>query len=153
MSKKKVEEIIFDMVKPVIDTLLYELVDVEFVREGAGWYLRIYIDKPGGINLDDCQIVSENVSEKLDKEDPIEQAYFLEISSPGLERPLKTPRDFEKYTGEDVEVKLFKPQNGKKIIIGKLLGLIDNKIKIQEDKDVLEFDKTMVSRVRRHLKF
>ena len=90
------------------------LVDVEFLKEGANWYLRVYIDKPGGIAIDDCQAVSEQLSDKLDEVDPIKQSYILEVSSPGLERPLKKDSDFERFKGEQVEVKLFQPIERKK---------------------------------------
>ncbi|HEX9061972.1 MAG TPA: ribosome maturation factor RimP [Clostridia bacterium] len=130
------------------------LVDVEFIKEGANWYLRIYIDKPNGITIDDCQIVSEELGEKLDKVDPIEQSYFLEVSSPGLERPLKKERDFEKYKGETVEVKLFEAIDGKKIFEGELLGLIDNNISIKPLKgEALSFERDKVALVRRVIKF
>jgi len=129
-------------------------VDVEYVKEGPNWYLRIYIDKPGGITIDDCKIVSEEVSDLLDKEDPIPQRYFLEVSSPGLERPLKKDSDFEKFKGELVEVRLFKAINGKKIYIGELIGLIDNKIVITLDSgETIEFEKEKVSLVRRSIIF
>ena len=128
--------------------------DVEYVKEGPNWYLRIYIDKPGGITIDDCKIVSEEVSDLLDKEDPIPQRYFLEVSSPGLERPLKKDSDFEKFKGELVEVRLFKAINGKKIYIGELIGLIDNKIVITLDSgETIEFEKEKVSLVRRSIIF
>ena len=132
----------------------FELVDVEFVKEGPNWYLRIYIDKPGGITIDDCKVVSEEVSDLLDKEDPIPQSYFLEVSSPGLERPLKKDSDFEKFKGELVEVRLFKAINGKKIYAGELIGLIDNKIVISQDSmETIEFEREKVSLVRRTIIF
>jgi ribosome maturation factor RimP len=154
MGKLKVEDIIFELAKPIAEQNSYELVDVEFLKEGSSWYLRIYIDKPGGISIDDCQIVSEGLSDILDKKDPIEQAYFLEVSSPGLERPLKTQRDFDKYKGEDVELKFFKPIAGSKTIIGKLNGLIDNKVVIIDEKgNSSEYDRNTLSHIKRYLKF
>lgn len=154
MAKKRVEEIVSDLVKPITDTHSYELVDVEFLKEGTNWYLRVYIDKPGGITIDDCQTVSESLSDVLDKEDPIEQTYFLEVSSPGLERPLKKERDFEKYKGETVEVKLFEAVEGKKIFEGELIGLIDGRVAIRTDKnEELFFDKDRIALVKRVIKF
>jgi len=154
MGKKIIEEVVTDMVLPIVERNNFELVDVEFLKEGASWYLRIYIDKEGGITIDDCQIVSEELSEKLDKSDPIEQHYFLEISSPGIERPLKRDKDFIKYKDELVEVKLFQPIDGKKIFIGKLNGLFEDKISITMDKErVVEFEKDKVALVRRTIKF
>ena len=154
MSKRKIEEIATNLAEPVVKKNSFELVDVEFVKEGPNWYLRIYIDKPGGITIDDCKVVSEEVSDLLDKEDPIPHSYFLEVSSPGLERPLKKDSDFEKFKGELVEVRLFKAINGKKIYAGELIGLIDNKIVISQDSmETIEFEREKVSLVRRTIIF
>ncbi len=154
MAKKKVEEIVTELVAPIAEKHSYELVDVEFVKEGANWYLRVYIDKPEGIGIDDCQAVSEELSDRLDETDPIVQSYFLEVSSPGLERPLKKPSDFEKYRGELVEVSLYSPLNGKKTYEGVLLGLKDGRICISQEKaGDLEFDIKEVSIVKRVIKF
>lgn len=151
--KINIQQVITELATPIVEGLNYELVDVEFVKEGANWYLRIYIDKPGGIGIDDCQAVSEKISDILDKEDPIEQSYYLEVSSPGLERPLKTERDFIKYKGELVELKVFQPIDGKKVFEGELVGLIDNKIVINQDGNTIEFEKNKVAIVKRAVKF
>lgn len=154
MGKRKIEDIITELAQPIAEKNSFELVDVEFIKEGTNWYLRVYIDKPGGIMIDDCQIVSEELSEKIDKIDPIEQSYFLEVSSPGLERPLKKDKDFEKFKGELVEVKLFKPVGNKKIFEGELVGLVDNKIIINSSIDgTIEFEKEKVAVVRRVIRF
>lgn len=154
MAKKTIEETVTELALPIVDKNSFELVDVEFVKEGANWYLRIYIDKPGGITIDDCQLVSEEISDKLDEADPIKQSYFLEVSSPGLDRPLKKDSDFEKFKGELVEIKVFKPVEGKKIFEGELLGIIDNKIAIKtSEKGNMEFDRDQVALVRRAIKF
>lgn len=151
--KINIQQVITELATPIVEDLNYELVDVEFIKEGAHWYLRIYIDKPGGIGIDDCQAVSEKMSEILDKKDPIDQCYYLEVSSPGLERPLKTERDFIKYKGELVEVKVFQPINGKKIFEGELIGLIEDMIVINQDGNNINFEKDKVSRVKRAIKF
>ncbi len=151
--KRNVQQDIIELAAPVVEALNYELVDVEFIKEGANWYLRIYIDKPGGISIDDCQAVSEQMSEILDKKDPIEQSYYLEVSSPGLERPLKTERDFIKYKGELVEVKVFQPIDGKKLFEGELVGLIDDRIVINHAGNEIEFEKDKVAIVKRAIKF
>lgn len=153
MAKKKIEEIVAEFAGPIVASHSFELVDVEFLKEGASWYLRIYIDKPGGITIDDCQVVSEDISDILDKKDPIEQSYFLEVSSPGLDRPLKKDADFERFKGELVEVKVFKPIDGRKVFEGELLGLLDNKIIIKIDGNDLEFERDQVAMVRRVIKF
>jgi len=154
MAKKKVEDIVSELALPIVSKHGFELIDVEFVKEGNNWYLRVYIDKPSGITIDDCQLVSEELSDKLDSVDPIKQSYFLEVSSPGLERPLKKESDFIKYKGELVEVRLFQPIKGKKVFEGELEGLIDNKIVIKQGKtDVLEFERENVSLVKKVIKF
>ncbi len=155
MARRKIEDIVTEMVSPITEKNHFELVDVEFLKEGANWYLRVYIDKEGGISIDDCQLVSEALGEELDKTDPISQHYFLEVSSPGIERPLKRDKDFIKYKGEQVEVKLFQPIDGKKIFEGKLNGLLDGKISIiiGSNNDTLEFDREAVAVVKRTIKF
>lgn len=151
--KKSIQQAVMELAAPVTESLNYELVDVEYVKEGTNWYLRVYIDKPGGIGIDDCQAVSEQLSEILDQKDPIEQSYYLEVSSPGLDRPLKTQRDFEKYKGELVEVKVFQPIDGQKVFEGELVGLIDNNIVILQGGHNMGFEKDKVAVVKRVIKF
>jgi len=154
MAKKRIEEIVEELALPIVEKNSFELVDIEFVKEGQNWYLRVYIDKDGGINIDDCQIVSEELSDRLDEVDPIKQSYFLEVSSPGLDRPLKTERDFEKNKGQKVEIKLYKPIDGKKSFEGELIGLINNKIVIkQDDIETFEFDRDAVASVKKVIEF
>lgn len=154
MTKINVPEAVHKLAVPITDRLGYELVEVEFVKEGTGWYLRIFIDKPGGVSIDDCQTVSEELSALLDESAPIERAYFLEVSSPGIDRPLKTERDFEKYKGGDVELKLFTPINGSKEFEGKLEGLDNGMILISDGKNsVMKFEKSNVAIIRRAIKF
>ncbi|WP_024833911.1 ribosome maturation factor RimP [Ruminiclostridium josui] len=151
--KKNIQQTITELVSPVVENLNYELVDVEYIKEGANWYLRVYIDKPGGISIDDCQAVSEQISDLLDKNDPIDQSYYLEVSSPGLDRPLKTEKDFTKYKGELVEVKVFQPIDGKKVFEGELVGLKDNFIVINQDGHDVQFERDKVAIVKRVIKF
>ena len=154
MIKRRIEDIVTELVTPIVDALSFELVDVEFLKEGANWYLRVYIDKPGGIAIDDCQAVSEKLSNLLDEVDPIKQSYILEVSSPGLERPLKKDSDFKRFKGEEVEVRLFQPLNGKKIYEGILLGLIEDKISIKHmNGEELRFGREDAAMIRRVLKF
>lgn len=105
---------------PIMERTGFELVDVEYVKEGSNYYLRAYIDKEGGITIDDCELVSRELSDLLDAEDFIPEAYFLEVSSPGLGRQLKKDKDFARSIGEDVEVKLYKPLEKKKEFEGVL---------------------------------
>ncbi|KRM72760.1 ribosome maturation factor RimP [Lacticaseibacillus brantae] len=120
-----VVETVTELVNPILDEHQFYLTDVEFVKEGASWYLRVYIDKPGGITLEDCVMVSEQLSETLDsiQPDPIPQAYFLEVSSPGAERPLKNETDFNNAIGEYIHISLFKKVNGQKVFEGTLESL------------------------------
>lgn len=141
-----------EQVQPLAEALSYELVDVEFIKEGANWYLRVYIDKPGGIAIDDCEAVSRQLSDRLDELDPIKQSYILEVSSPG-ERPLKKERDYDRFKGEWVEVKLYQPLDGRKLFEGKLMGLVDNNVKIVTDNgEQMEFDRKDTALVRRIIK-
>ena len=107
---------------PLLAEHNFELVDVEYVKEGGNWYLRTYIDKEGGITVDDCEVISRTLSDWLDKEDFIADSYTLEVSSPGLGRPLKKDKDFERSMGEDVELRLYKPRDKQKEFAGILKG-------------------------------
>jgi len=154
MGNKKIEDIVTKMALPIIERMLFELVDVEFTKEGKNWYLRIYIDKPGGITIDDCQAVSEQLSDELDRIDPIKHSYIFEVSSPGLERPLKKDRDFERYKGEMIELKLFHPIDGKKVFEGELVGLIDNNVVVKlENGVIMHFNRSEIALAKRTIKF
>lgn len=153
MAKRKVEDIVYELAKPVIDRKNFELVEVEFKKEGADWYLRIYIDKEGGITIDDCQEVSEEISDLLDEADPIEQSYIFEVSSPGIDRPLKTDRDYEKNRGKEVEVKLFSPLDGKKAIEGILKGHTPEKVELEINGQEVQIDKSSIALIRPVIKF
>ena len=96
------------LIQPIIDANNFELVDVEFVKEGSEWYLRVYIDKDGGITVDDCEVVSRAFNEILDREDYIQEQYIFEVSSPGLLRPLKKEKDYKRSIGKKIDIKLFK---------------------------------------------
>lgn len=143
------EKKIMPFLEPIIVERNLELVDLEFVKEGANWYLRIYIDKDGGVDIEDCEGVSRTLEAKLDEQDPIEQAYILEVSSPGIDRPLKKEADFEKYRGEIIDIKLYKAVDGQKQFQGKLLGLENGVISIEDEKNkVVAFDQKDVASVR-----
>ena len=125
------------LVEPIIREKGLELVNVEYIREGAHWYLRLYIDKDGGVDMDDCSGISHMVSEMLDQKNPILQAYMLEVSSPGLERPLKKDEDFIRFQGSLVTVHTKSPFQGYKEFSGNLIGLINDEIVLEyEDKRV-----------------
>ncbi|HHZ17024.1 MAG TPA: ribosome maturation factor RimP [Clostridia bacterium] len=114
------QDFVYSLAEPIVTENGMELVDVKFTKEGGNWYLRIYIDKDEGVDLDDCQKISTLLSDLLDQEDPIEQAYFLEVSSPGLDRPLKREKDFRKYEGHLVNVKTYSLVEGRKKWQGRL---------------------------------
>lgn len=143
------ESKVLPLLEPIVEANNLELVDLEFVKEGVNWYLRVYIDKEGGVNIDDCEQVSRALEAKLDEADPIEQAYILEVSSPGIDRPLKKEADFVKYQGEIIDVKLYKPQNGSKQYQGKLLGLENGVLSIEEKNgNVVTFEHKDTASVR-----
>jgi len=117
---KKVTEVVEELVTPILDEMQLELVDIEYVKEGKNWFLRIFIDSDNGIDIEQCGIVSEKLSEKLDEVDPIPYNYFLEVSSPGAERPLKKAADFERAVGKNVYIKTYEPIEGEKEFEGEL---------------------------------
>lgn len=125
------------LVAPVAEELAarlgLEVVDVEYRREGGGWVLRVFIDKPGGVTLDDCQALSEELSDRLDDLDPIPTSYSLEVSSPGIERPLKRPADFERFAGRRVHVRTFAPLEGRRNFQGRLVGLVEGDVVLETD--------------------
>ncbi len=130
MAKMHVETLVEELVQAMIAGTALELVDVEYVKERE-WYLRVFLNKEGGIELEDCQWISEQLGSKLDELDPIKESYYLEVSSPGLDRPLKKERDFARHLGERVEVHLFAPINGEKMLVGELLRLENDVIFLQ----------------------
>ncbi|MBM6618406.1 ribosome maturation factor RimP [Bacillus suaedaesalsae] len=127
---KKVTEIVEGLVTPIIDDLQLELVDIEYVKEGKDWFLRVFIDSEKGIDIEQCGTVSNMLSEKLDELDPIDHLYFLEVSSPGAERPLKKPQDFEKSIGKQVYVKTYEPIDGEKQFEGELTAFDGDSVTI-----------------------
>lgn len=152
--KKSTEAMIEDLVLPITNEHNIELVDVEYVKEAGEYYLRIFIDKDGGVSLNDCEVVTRAINPILDEKDPIKENYFLEVSSPGLDRPLKKEKDFVRYAGRDVEVKLYRPINGLKHFEAKLVELVDNKIvKLIVDEEEMEFDKKDIALIRLAVKF
>ena len=143
--EKKAEALIL----PIINKNNYELVDVEFVREGSNWFLRAYVDKEGGFSVNDCEKVSREFSDLLDKEDFIEESYILEISSPGLGRPLKKDKDFERSIGEEVEVKLYKAFEEQKEFSGTLEAYDANTVTLGfEDDTKKTFEKKNIALIR-----
>lgn len=146
MKKKRVVDVVEDILAPYVKTQDMEIVDIEFVKEGPYRYLRVTIDKDEPVTLDDCQLVSQFLNSKLDAMDPIEEQYFLEVSSPGVERVLKKDKEFKKFEGHEVQLKLFQAFEGQKSINGTLVGLIDDHIVIENDlHGRIEIPKSKVS--------
>ncbi|MBQ5437656.1 MAG: ribosome maturation factor RimP [Firmicutes bacterium] len=144
MAKKKIGEYVSDWMEEFGRDNPYELSRCEFVKEGSDWYLRVYVDKLEGegygtMSTDDCELVSRYLSDRLDKEDPIKQNYYLEVSSPGMDRPLLTEKDFRRFMGELIEIRLYKAENGSKTVVGKLADYDNGDITVELDKG-----KTMV---------
>ena len=131
----KIEDAIWKMAEPLVAENGMELIDVEYVKEGAEWYLRLFLDKEGdeGIDLDDCELISRKFSDVLEEKDPITQAYRLEVSSPGIERPLKRTKDFQRFQGEKVQVKTFSEVEGKKQFIGILQETTEETVTLDVD--------------------
>ena len=142
-----------ELVTPLIEQNNFELVDVEYVKQGSNWYLRVYIDKPGGINVDDCELISRALSDKLDEEDFIDDAYILEVSSPGLGRPLKKDKDFERSLGEDVEIKLYRMKDGTKDYRVFLKSYNKEEIVIEDNDEEITFKRSEIALVRLALDF
>jgi len=138
VSKNKVLDIAELLFKPLEGINGLELVDIEFVKEGESHYLRVFIDKPGGISLEDCKMVNEELSQGLDREDPIPQSYILEVSSPGLNRPLKKEKDFQRFTGREVKIKTFVPLGEQKVFKGILKGFNQGIVSVETEAGVKE---------------
>ncbi|QUO33118.1 ribosome maturation factor RimP [Faecalicatena sp. Marseille-Q4148] len=150
MAKREIyEQKTEELLLPIIEKNQFELVDVEYVKEGSNWYLRAYIDKPGGITVDDCEVVSRALSELLDQNDFIEDSYILEVSSPGLGRPLKKEKDFQRSLGEEVEIRTYRAINRQKEFIGVLKGYDKESVTIEyEDETEQTFLKSDIALIR-----
>jgi ribosome maturation factor RimP len=133
MSKTKIVSTVAQIINPKLVELGYELVDLKYTREGGHWFLRIFIDQPEGIDLEDCQLVSENIDPLLDEYDPIPHAYTLEVSSPGLDRPLKKPADFARFTGKGVKITTFAPFAGRRKFEGQIIAVEEHSVTLDID--------------------
>lgn len=148
MQAKEIVKLVEDLSMPIINNKNFEFVDAEFVKEGPNWYLRLYIDKEGGITIDELEYVSRALDDKL-PEDLTQQPFILEVSSPGIDRVLKRDAEYTKYKGKLVDVKLYKPLNGTKEFQGELVGLIDDNIIIKnENGEDISFKRADVASTR-----
>lgn len=149
----KITEQVWAFAEPVIEAMGLRLWDVEYVREGADWFLRLYIDKASGVDIADCEAVSRAIDPILDEKDPIPDSYHFEVCSAGLERVLKRPGDFLQFMGETVLVKLYRPKDGQKEFVGKLCGYEDGDVSITVSETLYTFTKTEVALVRLYVEF
>ena len=149
----KVTEQVAQFAEPVVQAHGCTLWDVEYVREGGEWFLRLYIDKDGGVDISDCEAISRAVDPILDETDPVPDSYNFEVCSAGLERQLKRPSDFAQFTRSSVSVKLFKPVNGAKEFVGTLTGYDDGAVTIETAGTTHTFQKNEVAQVRLHVEF
>ena len=149
----KVTELVASFAKPVVEAHGCELWDVEYVREGSDYFLRIYLDKEGGVDINDCEAISRAMDPILDEKDPIAESYHFEVCSAGLERTLKRPSDFERFMGSNITVKLYRPRNGLKEIPCVLTGYENGAITVTAGKETITFAKSEVALVRLRVEF
>ena len=158
MKREEVEKFIAGLVTPLLEGTDITLADVEYVRE-KDWYLRVFIDKPEGIDIDDCQFVSEKLAEVLDEKDPIKEKYYLEVSSPGIDRPLKKDRDFAANYGKKVDIQFYSPFEGNKELTATLLSHTDAEIQVKkivkgkEEKNPVTIERNLIAIIRPHIDF
>lgn len=146
----KVTDLTANLAAPIAQQQGCSLWDVEYVKEAGTWILRVYIDKEGGVSINDCEAVSRPLSDKLDEEDPIEGSYTLEVSSAGADRALKKPEHFAAFMGSEVDVRLYRPIDGKKEFVGVLAGYENGNVQLEGD---LSFEKKDIAQVRLHVTF
>ena len=158
MQAQEIEAFIAEMVKPLLEGTDLTLVDVEYVRE-KDWYLRIFLDKPGGVEIDDCQFISEKLASVLDEKDPIPDKYYLEVSSPGIDRPLKKDQDFEAAYGSKVDITFVEHWEGLKNLVGVLVSHdaeaveVRKIIKGKEFKNPVRIERNLIAIIRPHIDF
>ena len=150
MSKRETYEArTEELITPILDRMNFELVDVEYVKEGGAWYLRAYIDKEGGITVNDCEAVAREMNEILDREDFVEDSYVFEVSSPGLGRPLKKEKDYIRSMGKEVEIRTYRAINREKEFYGILSAYDENTVTIKtEDGTEMTFEKSDIALIR-----
>ena len=144
----KIEGKVEKLIENTIQSLGYNLYDVEYVKEGKDFFLRVYIDKKEGISLEDCELVSNNIAELLDREDYIKEQYFLEVSSPGIERVLRKDKHLEEHIGSKVQIKLFKPLGGKKQYDGFLKGFDEDYIEIDISSESINIERQNIAQIK-----
>lgn len=147
----KITDKVTELARPVVEEEGCSLWDVEYVREAGSWFLRIFIDKDGGVGIDDCERISRRLDPILDEDDPIPDSYVFEVGSAGAERELKRPGDFEQFMGSEVEVRLYQPVNGCKVYVGVLAGYDNGRVTVNVGKNEVSFDKSQIALVKLHV--
>lgn len=149
----KLTDKVFEICEPTVKSLGYELYDVEYEKEYDNWVLTLFIDRKEGVSLDDCELVSNAVDPILDEADPIEGAYYLSVSSVGLDRPLKKDKDFERSLGSKIDLRLYAPEDGKKEFTGKLVSYNDEELTVELQKGNKTFRRKACALIRPHIDF
>ena len=149
----KITERVFELAKPVVEEEGCSLWDVEYLREAGTWYLRIYVDKEGGVSIDDCERISRRLDPILDEADPIPESYVFEVGSAGADRELKRPSDFAQFMDSEIEVKLYKPLNGSKSFVGRLAGYEEGTVVLDWRGKELRFAPAQIAQVRLYVSF
>ena len=149
----KITDLVTDLARPVVEANGCSLWDVEYIKEAGSWYLRLYIDKEGGVSIDDCEAVSRGVDPLLDEADPIQDAYTFEVSSAGADRPLKKPEHFAAFLGAEVDVKFYQAVNGQKSCTGILAGYQDGDVTLTLGNETVTFPKKEIAFVRLRVRF
>ena len=149
----KITERVFELAKPVVEEEGCSLWDVEYLREASTWYLRIYIDKEGGVSIDDCERISRRLDPILDEADPIPESYVFEVGSAGADRELKRPSDFAQFMDSEIEVKLYKPLDGSKSFVGRLAGYEEGTVVLDWRGKELRFAPAQIAQVRLYVSF
>ena len=147
----KITDKVTALAKPVVEEEGCTLWDVEYVREAGNWYLRVYIDKEGGVDIMDCERISRRLDPILDEADPIPDSYTFEVGSAGIERELKRPSDFEQFMGHEVEVRLYQPVDGSKVFVGALAGYENGDVSVNVGNSAMRFMKSQVALVKLHI--
>ena len=149
----KVTDTVAELARPIVEEQGCSLWDVEYVKEAGTWFLRLYIDKEGGVSIDDCEAVSRPVSDALDQADPIEGSYVFEVSSAGADRVLKKPEHFQRFQGAEVEVRLYRPREGRKEFVGLLRDYRDGDVELDAGGAPVSFTKQEIAQVRLYPRF
>ena len=149
----KITERVFDLARPVVEEEGCSLWDVEYLREAGTWYLRIYIDREGGVSINDCERISRRLDPILDEADPIPESYVFEVGSAGADRELKRPSDFARFMGAEIEVKLYKPLDGSKSFVGRLTGYEEGTVVLDWRGKELRFAPAQIAQVRLYVSF